>query len=68
MTIVNYEDFPEIRSRHELDRIVLCTGNFDIIHGGHALFFEDCKSQGSTLVTIVAGDEIMRKVRHQVII
>lgn len=63
MTIITYEDLQGIREKHSRDTIVICSGTFDIIHGGHAVFLENCKKFGSPLVTIVAGDAVIKKYR-----
>jgi FAD synthetase len=68
MTRITYQDLPRIRTEHSEDKIVICSGSFDIIHAGHVLFFEDCKKLGSPLVTIVAGDEILKKNKGRGII
>jgi cytidyltransferase-like protein len=66
MTVISYNDLPKIREKHKDDKIVVCSGSFDIIHAGHVLFFEDCKKFGDYLVTVVAGDAILRKLKgHQ---
>ena len=49
-----------IRKEFSDKKIVFCSGNFDLTHVGHILFFEDCKKQGDILVVGVGGDEIMK--------
>ena len=34
-------------------RIGICTGCFDLLHSGHALFFEQCKEVCDTLIVVV---------------
>lgn len=63
MTVITYKDLPKIREKHKDSKIVVCSGSFDIIHAGHILFFEDCKKFGDFLVTVVAGDEILKKIK-----
>ena len=65
MTIITYKDFPALREQHKSDKLVICSGSFDLVHAGHVLFFEDCKELGNKLVTIVAGDKITKKVRGE---
>ena len=63
MSIVGYDFLPELRNIHKEDKIVICSGSFDIIHAGHVLFFEDCKKYGDILVTVLAGDAILKKIK-----
>jgi rfaE bifunctional protein nucleotidyltransferase chain/domain len=63
MTIISYNNLPELREKHKDDKIVICSGSFDMIHAGHVLFLEDCKKFGDFLVTVVAGDAILRKLK-----
>lgn len=58
--IIEYKNLPEIRSKHADKKIVLATGSFDILHAGHALFFEECKSFGDILVVGVGEDKALK--------
>jgi D-beta-D-heptose 7-phosphate kinase/D-beta-D-heptose 1-phosphate adenosyltransferase len=58
--IIDYKDLPEIRTANAGKKIVLATGSFDILHAGHALFFEDCKSLGDILVLGVGEDKALK--------
>ena len=42
---------------------VVATGVFDIIHSGHAHFFNAAKEHGDELVVIVANDDTVRKMK-----
>ena len=42
-SIIQYGDLENIRRKHENQKIVFCSGSFDLPHGGHAIFLEDCK-------------------------
>ena len=44
-------------------KIVLCTGSFDLVHAGHALFFEECKRYGDILVVGVGRDREIKKYK-----
>ncbi len=58
--IIKEKDLEALREKHKNERIVFCSGNFDLTHLGHILFFEDCKSQGDILVVGIGSDEILR--------
>ena len=60
-SIIQYGDLENIRRKHENQKIVFCSGSFDLPHGGHAIFLEDCKKFGDVLVVGVGGDEIIRQ-------
>lgn len=60
MSIVTHHDLPAIRERHEGQKIVFCSGVFDLTHAGHILFFEDCKKHGDVLVVCVGNDAFIK--------
>lgn len=55
--IITPEDLPKIREKHKNEKIVLCSGTFDLVHAGHVLFFEDCKKHGDILVVVLGKDK-----------
>jgi len=61
MAKIAFEDLSEIRERHKNERLVFCSGCFDLMHAGHLLFFEDSKKQGDVLVVMVGSDEVIRR-------
>lgn len=56
MVIIRYEDLSQIREAHRNQKIVYCSGTFDLTHAGHILFFEDCKKLGDVLIVNVGPD------------
>mgnify|MGYP001617165813 CR=1 FL=1 len=58
--IITPEDLPKIREKHKGQKIVFCSGVFDMVHVGHLLFFEDCKKQGDILVVVLGKDSNVR--------
>jgi len=46
-------------------KIIFCSGCFDILHSGHAVFFEQCKRLGDVLVVSVGSDCVIRKLKGQ---
>lgn len=61
MIIDSHKDLPKIRNKHRREKIVFCSGSFDLPHAGHVLFFEDCRKRGDVLIVGVGGDEIISK-------
>lgn len=57
MAKIALNNLRKIREKHKKERVVFCSGSFDLVHAGHVLFFEDCKSLGDTLVVMVGGDK-----------
>lgn len=54
-------DLPKIREKYKDQKIVFCSGTFDLVHAGHILFFEDCKKLGDILVVSVGNDVMIKR-------
>jgi cytidyltransferase-like protein len=52
--IVTPDQLGALRGRHE--RIAMCSGCYDILQSGHAVFFEQCKAIAPALVVSVGCD------------
>ena len=63
MAIISQEDLPKIRKRHHRQKIVFCSGTFDLTHAGHILFLEDCKAQGDLLVVGIGHDNDISMIK-----
>lgn len=61
MIAITYKDLPYLREKHRDKKIVFCSGSFDLLHAGHALFMEDCKNLGDILVVAVGPDKDISK-------
>lgn len=61
MAQITFEELPLIRKRHLSQKIVFCSGCFDLTHAGHILFFEDCKKYGDILVVMIGSDKVVRR-------
>ncbi len=59
------EKLHELRERHKGEKIVFCSGSFDLTHAGHILFFEDCKKLGDILVVGVGSDKILKDLKGE---
>lgn len=59
--IVALKGLRKIRERHKNQKIVFCSGCFDLTHAGHVLFFEDCKKHGDILVAMVGSDKVVQR-------
>ena len=58
---ISFEDLVMLREKHKNEKIVFCSGSFDLFHVGHILFLEDCRKFGDILVVGVGGDEAIRE-------
>ncbi len=56
MSSISGKNLGKIREKHSSNKIVFCSGSFDLVHAGHAIFFEDCKKLGDILVVSVGPD------------
>ena len=63
MARVQIEALRTIREKHRNQKIVFCSGKFDIIHAGHVLFLEHCKKHGDILAVMVAGDNVLAMLK-----
>ncbi len=59
--IINYEDLPQIREDYHDETIVFAGGVFDLVHEGHVLGMQYCKSKGDLLIVGVSSDERVRQ-------
>lgn len=60
MPVIQPDELPTIRERHRDQKIVFCSGVFDLTHAGHVLFFEDCKTYGDVLVVCIGNDAFIK--------
>ena len=61
MAYIQFDELEDIRKKHKDQRIIFCSGCFDVTHAGHTLFFEDCKKLGDILVVMVGCDAVLRR-------
>jgi cytidyltransferase-like protein len=61
MAIIGYDELRNLRAKHARERIVFCSGSFDIPHIGHLRFLEACKEEGDILLVAVGKDEDIKK-------
>ena len=44
---------------------VMATGTFDLLHMGHIYYLKEAKKLGDKLVTVIARDSTVRKLKHE---
>ncbi len=64
MSIIEFKDLQYIRQKHRDEKIVFCSGTFDLTHAGHVLFFEDCHKYGDILV-VALGNDYNQKINNK---
>jgi len=57
--VLNTGQLASLRAQHPGKKIVFCTGCFDILQSGHAVFFNQCKQYGDILVVGIGRDETL---------
>ncbi|MFW6009311.1 MAG: adenylyltransferase/cytidyltransferase family protein, partial [archaeon] len=61
--ILKKEELKEFKKLNNDKKIIFCTGCFDILQVGHALFFNQCKSLGDILVVGVGSDNVINELK-----
>lgn len=61
MAYTRFDELERIREKHKDQKIVFCSGCFDVTHAGHVLFFEDCKKHGDILVAMIGADSVIKR-------
>jgi len=57
------KDLALLRKKYETKKIIFCTGCYDILQSGHAVFFSQCKEFGDILVVGVGRDSVIAKLK-----
>jgi D-glycero-alpha-D-manno-heptose-7-phosphate kinase len=52
-----------VRNRHPGKKIVFCSGCYDILQSGHAVFFNQCKEFGDILIVGVGRDSVLAQLK-----
>lgn len=61
--IIPHEDLDKIRKLHPDKTIAFCSGCFDIVHSGHAVFFKQCKQLADILVLGIGRDSTLKELK-----
>jgi len=61
--IFRMAELAQLRRRYAGERLVYCSGSFDLTHAGHVLFLEDCRALGKRLVVGVGCDAAVRRLK-----
>ncbi|MBN1181781.1 MAG: adenylyltransferase/cytidyltransferase family protein [Bacteroidales bacterium] len=61
--VLDKKQLPALKQNHPGKKIVFCTGCYDILQSGHAVFFNQCKAFGDILVVGVGKDSIIKQLK-----
>lgn len=61
--VLDYEGLQQVRANNPDKKIVFCTGCYDILQSGHAVFFNQCRALGDMLVVGVGRDSTIQALK-----
>ena len=61
--VLKEDQLENIRKKYHNKKIVYCTGCYDILQSGHAVFFNQCKEFGDILVVGIGSDYVISKLK-----
>lgn len=61
--VLSTEELDDVRKRHAGRQIVFCTGCFDILQSGHAVFFNQCRRYGEVVVVGIGRDSTLQALK-----
>jgi cytidyltransferase-like protein len=61
--VLTEENLSEIRKTYPQKKIAFCTGCYDILQSGHAVFFNQCKELADLLVVGIGRDSVITKLK-----
>jgi len=60
---ISYGDLEKIRKENREKKIAFCSGCFDVLHSGHAVFFGQCREFADILIVGLGTDKIIKKLK-----
>lgn len=61
--VLREEDLENLREQLKDKKIVFCSGCYDILQSGHAVFFNQCKAFGDILIVGIGRDSVIEKLK-----
>ena len=61
MAIININNLAKLMKNYRHQKIVYCSGSFNLLNVGHIIHFEFCKKQGDILVVNIGPDKDIRR-------
>jgi len=63
MSLIEKSELSNIRNNNKDKKIVFCSGCYDILQSGHAVFFDQCKNKGDILIVGVGRDSTLKNLK-----
>jgi D-glycero-alpha-D-manno-heptose-7-phosphate kinase len=61
--VITEDKLSDIRKLYANQKIVLCSGCYDILQSGHAVFFSQCREFGDVLVVGIGRDSVISQLK-----
>jgi len=61
--VITEDKLSELRKLHAGKKIVFCSGCYDILQSGHAVFFSQCREFGDILVVGIGRDSVISELK-----
>ena len=61
--VLTQEQLQKLRETNKDKKIVYCTGCYDILQSGHAVFFNQCKEFGDILIVGIGTDKVISQIK-----
>ncbi|MFA6402756.1 MAG: adenylyltransferase/cytidyltransferase family protein [Salinivirgaceae bacterium] len=61
--VITEDKLSAIRELHSDKKIVLCSGCYDILQSGHAVFFSQCREFGDILIVGIGRDSVISQLK-----
>jgi cytidyltransferase-like protein len=61
--VLTEDQLGELRKQNADKKIVFCSGCYDILQSGHAVFFSQCREKGDLLVVGVGRDSVISQLK-----
>jgi cytidyltransferase-like protein len=61
--VLTEDTLSSVRVKHPGKKIVFCSGCYDILQSGHAVFFNQCKEAGDILVVGIGRDVVLTELK-----
>jgi cytidyltransferase-like protein len=61
--VLKANQLEQLRATNKSKKIVFCTGCYDILQSGHAVFFNQCRQFGDILVVGVGRDKVISELK-----
>jgi cytidyltransferase-like protein len=61
--VLTEQSLASVREKHPGKKIIYCSGCYDILQSGHAVFFDQCREFGDILVVGIGRDSVISRLK-----